>query len=194
MAKNGLSKITMHWSVDKGVMNTSAAKHYHFSTDKNGKQHSGNLRPEANANTSDGNYVAHCRGFNTGNIGMAVLGMHGAEEKKTAGQYKLNQNQVEAFCEQVADIADIYDIPVSQKTIFTHAEVQSVHGVRQNGKWDIMWLPELGFCSAKEGGDYLRAKISEYKNKAIMTPMPLIAVKKRGWFYKLLNFLMSLEK
>jgi hypothetical protein len=54
-----------------------------------------------------------------------------------------------------------YGIPVSPKTVLTHAEVQANLGITQRGKWDIARLPwDSRFDIPRECGDQMRAMVS----------------------------------
>lgn len=158
MARNGLSKICMHWPAGTYEVSALDMKHYHSITDGDGQQHMGNHLPEANApkNIKAGRpYAAHVRRFNSGCIGMACSGMAGATEKNP-GPYPIKADQLQAFASHVADMADNYAIPIDRHHVFMHSEVQPRFGVRQNGKWDINWLPGHGLKQSWEAGDIVR--------------------------------------
>ncbi len=142
--QKGLWRIVMHWSAGLGWVTKSDAKHYHTITSVDGKTVLTN-KPEINRDTSDGNYCAHTRALNTGSIGMAMAGMMNAEPHDPVGtsDYPLTAVQLDRFCEEVADMADTYGIPITLWTVLTHAEVQPTLGVRQRNKWDITWLPGM---------------------------------------------------
>ena len=68
--------------------------------------------------------------------------MLGAREAPfDAGSQRINEAQIEALAQLVANLCRRYGIPVTRATVLTHAEVQPTLGVRQRGKWDITWLP-----------------------------------------------------
>ena len=50
--------IIIHWTGGSHSFNASDARHYHFGIDGDGAVHEGNLKPEANLDCTDGNYVA----------------------------------------------------------------------------------------------------------------------------------------
>jgi hypothetical protein len=56
-----------------------------------------------------------------------------------------------------------YKIPVTPRTVLSHAEVQPTLGIKQNGKWDFT---ELSFRPSLKGhkacGDYMRSRVSAY--------------------------------
>lgn len=157
----GLTRIHLHWTA--GGYNPSALdlSHYHAVIDGNGKEHAGNRPPEANINTSDGDYVAHTLNANRGAIGIAICAMAGAQESPfNWGLAPIKPIQIAALCSLAARLAIRYDIAVTRKTVLTHAEVQPTLAIPQRGKWDIAVLPGM----AKPGdpvavGDKLRAMI-----------------------------------
>jgi hypothetical protein len=54
-----------------------------------------------------------------------------------------------------------YDIPVTPKTVLSHAEVQNNLGIKQRGKWDISRLAvDPSMNGAKACGDLLRASVA----------------------------------
>jgi len=133
-----MDRIIMHWSAGGHAVSALDREHYHFIVDGGGRVHSGNKKPEANADTSDGNYVTEV--------------------------------QLTAFINLVSELADTYDIPVTRRTILSHAEVQPTLGIKQNGKWDFTWvvgMPAPG--DPVEVGDMLRDLISKSLG---IEPMP----------------------
>jgi len=161
MAK--LSRIHWHWTAGTNSVSSLDKEHYHFIIDGDGIVHNGNLKPEANQSTSDGSYMAHTRGANTGAIGIGLAGMAGAVERPfNAGKYPLNQKQIAALVELSADLAETYGIPVTRKTMLMHSEVQRTLGIKQRGKWDMNWLPGMSApADAIQVGDGLRKLVAE---------------------------------
>lgn len=142
---NKLKRIILHWTAGSNNVSDTDKDHYHFIIDGNGKVHHGDLPPEANISTKDADgYMAHTLRANTGAIGVAVAGMAGARERPfNSGPYPLTERQMNAMYKFVADLADEYNIPVKMDTVLTHAEVEPTLGIKQRGKWDIMWLPGM---------------------------------------------------
>ena len=167
-----MKRIIIHWTGGGNTFNDSDAKHYHFGIDGTGKVHEGNLKPEANLDCTDGNYAAHTRRCNTGAIGVALCGMHGAVERPlSVGDHPITKAQIRSLIELCADLCEIYDIPVTRRTVLTHAEVQPTLGIKQRGKWDITWLP--GWESTGHAvtiGDGLRKQISAAMTKPVKPP------------------------
>lgn len=164
-----LKRIHLHWTAGGNRPSALDLEHYHFVVDGDGKEHAGKLPPEANISTSDGSYVAHTLGANTGAIGISMCGMAGAQELPfSPGSAPLKPVQVDAFCRLAARLALQYKIPCRPDTILTHAEVERTLGVRQKGKWDIRWLPGMeGPGDALEVGDVLRRRIRMVMEKRL---------------------------
>jgi hypothetical protein len=59
------------------------------------------------------------------------------ENPFAAGKFPLTRAQWNKMVEVVAELAKSYGIPVTSKTILTHAEVQPNLGIKQKQKWDI---------------------------------------------------------
>ena len=158
----------MHWAVTGYKATETSRKHYHSITEGDGVQVMGYLPPEANMDT-DTPYVAHVLRFNTGNIGMAMAAMSGAKERPfKSGNFPITKHQLDAFVHHVAAMAAEYNIPITRDTVFTHAEVEGQFGVKQRGKWDIMWLPGMKRpSSAVDVGDTLREMIAEAMYKGV---------------------------
>lgn len=92
----------------------------------------------------NGAYAAHTRGANSYAIGIAVDAMADAQERPfRSGRYPITKKQIDALVALSADLGRKYKIPVTPETMLSHAEVQQTLGIRQNAKWDIMWLPGM---------------------------------------------------
>lgn len=166
-----LKRIIMHWSAGAHSANSSDRKHYHEIVEGDGSRVKGDLLPEANNSTADGNYAAHTRRLNTGSIGLSMASMAGAKEKPfDAGKFPITKVQLKAFVTMVAEYADTYDIAITRETVLTHAEVEPTLGVTQSGKWDITWLPGMKKPGAAIAtGDRLRKMISDVRKSAFGT-------------------------
>lgn len=165
-----MKRIIMHWTGGSNNVSATDKEHYHEIAAGDGTRHLGKLRPEANTSTKDGVYAAHTRNLNAGSIGLAMAGMFGAQENPfSAGQHPITKEQLDAFCDMVADYAETYGIPITPQTVLTHAEVQGTLGVKQRGKWDINWLPGMSKpISPRAAGDALRQRIK----MAMQAPEP----------------------
>jgi len=155
-----LKRIIMHWTAGGAWASEIDKQHYHEIVQGDGSRVRGNLLPEANESTAGGHYAAHTRACNTGSIGLAMAGMMGAEERPFKMGAGLTKPQVDAFCQMVAEYALTYSIPITRRTVLTHAEVQPTLGIWQRGKWDITWLPGMKAPDDPvEVGDALRERI-----------------------------------
>lgn len=153
-----LKRIIIHWSAGTYTVSHIDKEHYHFIVDKDGKVHSGDLKPEDNLSISDGIYAAHTRGANAGAIGVAVAAMADARGPGALGKYPITKAQFDGLIREVKRLAKKYGIPVTRSTVLSHAEVQETLGIKQNGKIDISFgvpgKPELK--TARAVGDYIR--------------------------------------
>lgn len=141
---SGLHRIHLHWTAGAYGDIALERRHYHLIILEDGKTVMGDLMPEANADTSDGQYVAHTRQANSGSIGVALDAMGGAVERPfDTGPYPITEIQLKKMAEEVADLCETYDIPVTKWSVLTHAEIQPTLGIRQRWKWDITWIPGM---------------------------------------------------
>ncbi|NDW00049.1 N-acetylmuramoyl-L-alanine amidase [Salipiger sp. PrR002] len=159
---SGLHRIHLHWTAGASGVIELERQHYHLLIGQDARAYAGALKPEANADCTDGVYAAHTRAMNTGAIGVALDAMAGALETPFhPGPYPVTPEQVALLADEVADLCLTYDIPVTPFSVLTHAEVQPTLGVWQRRKWDITWLPGMKAPGKpREVGDSLRARIS----------------------------------
>lgn len=158
-----MKRVIMHWTA--GTYNVSALdkEHYHFIVSGDGVVVPGKWPVSANENPVKGKYAAHTLNCNTGSIGISMACMAGAEENKTNGKYPMTDVQFEAMCERVATLCFNYHIPITPKTVLSHAEVQTNLGIKQRGKWDFTVLPfKPKLKGAKVCGDYARERVLFY--------------------------------
>lgn len=156
--------IVAHWTVGKYKANATDRQHYHFIVEGDGNIVAGTHVPEDNENVHDGNYAAHTQGMNTGFIGISMASMLGAVENPfESGQYPFKPVQWTAMCQYIAKLSKQYKFKISPTTCMTHAEVQPVMGIKQNGKWDITRIPfRPDIVGWKACGNFLRAEVSKY--------------------------------
>ena len=161
-----MNRIIIHWTAGGNRANATDKRHYHIIVEGDGNIAYGNHSFSANDPIRHPNdsstYAAHTRGANTKAIGIAMAGMRGAKERPfDHGPSPITKVQVEALVAEVARLCRANGIPVTRETVLTHAEVQSTLGIKQNNKWDVMWLP--GMASAGDAhkiGDHLRERIA----------------------------------
>ncbi len=159
-----MKRIVAHWTVGTYKANSTDRQHYHFIVQGDSTVVDGVHRPEDNENVNDGNYAAHVQGMNAGSIGISMASMKGAVENPfESGQYPFKESQFETMCAYIAKLCKQYKIKVTPQTVLTHAEVQPVLGVKQNGKWDITRIPfKPEIKGWKACGDYMRQRIQAY--------------------------------
>ena len=105
--------------------------------------HHGEYPIDANDSTADGEYAAHVRGWNTNTIGLAVCCMAGAKERPfDPGRYPIKRIQWDTLAELAAVLCKHYGIPITEKTVLMHSEVEQNIGIPQRGKWDINVVPD----------------------------------------------------
>lgn len=157
-----LKRVIAHWAVTRYKSNSISAQHYHKIYEGDGTEVNGVFRPEANITCRPGLYAAHTKGCNTGSIGVSCAAMLGAQSVLNVGPYPITPKQFQAMCEGIARQCFKYGIPVTPKTVLSHAEVETVLGVKQRGKWDIAVLPFLGLKTAKACGDEMRKRVAAH--------------------------------
>lgn len=157
-----MKRIILHWTAGADGVIADESRHYHFIVGRDGSIISGTHPVSANVPPlRDGHYAAHTLNCNSYSIGVSLDAMAGAVERPfSAGRYPITERQVEAMAGLVASLCRTYSIPVTRRTVLTHAEVQPTLKIAQRGKWDITWLPGM----TKPGdpvavGDVLRARI-----------------------------------
>lgn len=153
-----MKRIIVHWTAGTNKAGSTDIEHYHLLVQGDGSVVPGKYPISANERLRGSAYAQHTRGTNEGSIGVSMCGMYGAVEQPfKAGKYPINKKQWDRMILLVADLARKYKIPVTPKTILTHAEVQANLGIAQKQKWDITRLPwDSSRKGAKVIGDYLR--------------------------------------
>jgi hypothetical protein len=119
----------------------------------------------------NGAYAAHTKGANSWAIGISIDAMAGAVERPfNHGKYPITQKQVDALVNLSRELGAKYGIPVTPETMLSHAEVQGTLGIKQNNKWDIMWLPGMAIPGDPVAvGNKLRAMV---KSPPLTRPAP----------------------
>lgn len=162
-----MKRIIIHWTAGTYKFDNLDKKSYHFTIDGDGVVHAGNYTPEANENIADGQYARHTKGTNLGSIGVSVAAMGGATQSPLSfGRWPIKKVQWDALVKKVAELAKKYKIPVTPKTVLSHAEVQGTLGIKQNGKWDISYLPfDRSVNGATAVGNLFRAQVAAALSK-----------------------------
>ncbi|WFU89459.1 N-acetylmuramoyl-L-alanine amidase [Rhizobium sp. CC1099] len=158
-----MSRVILHWSAGAHKCSELDKEHYHIIVEGDGNVVRGDHTISDNVTSADGDYAAHTRNCNTGSIGVSMACMAGAIESPfNPGKFPMTETQWNRAIEVIAHLAAFYHIPVTDKTILSHAEVQRNLGIQQNGKWDVARLPfDPKTVGAKDCGDKLRAKVLE---------------------------------
>jgi len=169
-----MKRIIMHWSAGSHTASNLDMEHYHFIVQGDGSVVVGKYTVADNESASDGKYAAHTKDCNTGSIGIAMAAMAGAVESPFhAGAFPITPVQLEAFTKLAARLARDYNIPITPTTILSHAEVQPTLGIKQNGKWDIAWLPGMAKpADPVTVGGALRSMIFDAQKPAPMVAPP----------------------
>ena len=157
-----MKRIIAHWTAGGYVATGLDKKHYHCITQGDGTEVFGDLPVSANAYPIKGKYAAHTLNCNTDSIGVSMACMRGAAESPlNYGPSPMKRVQWDAFVGRVAKWCIKYEIPVTPKTVLSHAEVQHTLGKKQRGKWDFTVLPPFPeLKGAKACGDKLRADVA----------------------------------
>lgn len=156
-----MKRIILHWTGGNNTAGMIDRNAYHYIITGSAEVVEGEFSVDDNIDISDRYYAAHTKDLNTGSIGVSLAGMHGATEHPfQTGDYPINKRQVEAMVVLVAQLCRTHNIPVTGRTVLTHAEVERVLKVRQRPKWDITWLPGMTRPGdAVLVGDALRERI-----------------------------------
>lgn len=204
-----MNRIVGHHSAGGYSVSAADRAHYHRIVDGDGKAHSGDHPISANApgrSLLSGRYAAHTRGLNTGSIGVAMAAMKDATwSAPRSCPFFPKAVQISAFVREIADLALEFSIPVTRKTILTHAEVEVTLGVDQVGKWDYDYdvFQKVDSRDPVVIGDILRdavsAEIQRLGGKSIPTAASPRRTLRRGHtgadvreLQELLNYHLSL--
>lgn len=169
--------IVLHWTVGRNKANSTDLAHYHFVVEGDGNILAGNHTILDNESTGDGDYAAHCLGFNTKTIGISMCGMIGSKESPfQPGPEPIKAAQFEMAARLAAKMCAQYGIQPTRTTVLSHAEVQPNLGIKQRGKWDVTRLPwNPNIVGARACGDLFRDMVLSFMNAA-EPPASLIKV------------------
>ncbi|MET3648017.1 peptidoglycan recognition protein family protein [Phyllobacterium ifriqiyense] len=162
MPKVSMLRIICHWTAGGHKASEFDREHYHLLIEDDGRLIRGIPSIADNVNIADGKYAAHTKGCNTGSIGISLCCMAGAVESPfSSGKAPMTRAQWDALVNAVAELCRQYKIPVTSKTVLSHAEVQANLGIPQRQKWDIARLSfDPSVKGAKACGDKLRAEVT----------------------------------
>ena len=163
LPKATIQRVILHWTAGAGSPSSEDLRHYHVLWGSDGQAYRG--VPTIDKNDASGirtGYAAHTLNCNTGSIGGSLCGMRGAVESPfSPGPSPLTRVQWDRMIPGVAQMCLRYGVPVTDRTVLTHAEVQANLGIQQRGKWDIARLPfDLSVVGARAVGDLLRRQVA----------------------------------
>lgn len=185
-----MQRIVAHHTAGGLTPSAFDKRHYHRLIDGAGKVHDGLHPISANApgkRLLPNLYAAHTRGLNTGSIGVSMAAMANAEwrDPKSCRAFP-TLVQAEAMIAEIARLCREYSIPVTRRTVLSHAEVQATLGIAQAGKWDFDYDP-FGVLESRDPlviGDMLRERIAaalgDDEPQAPRGPMQVIRRGSRG--------------
>lgn len=162
MPPGRLERIIVHWIAGQHRASALDRSHYHILIESDGALVRGDCSISANGIGGTGQRASHTLNCNTGSIGVSLCCMAGAKEQPfEPGKAPITVEQWVKLPQVVADLCRRYDIPVSPKTVLSHAEVQNNLGIKQRGKWDISRLAfDPSVKGAKACGDLLRSAVA----------------------------------
>lgn len=160
--KASFRRIHAHWTAGNHKSSADDRTHYHFVVDGDGKFWQGVKLPSMNSLTNkSGSWAYHTLSANTGALSISVACMGGAIERPfNSGRFPMTKVQWDKMILAIADLCEAYNIPVTDKTVLSHAEVQPNLGIKQRGKWDFTRLSfDPSVVGAKACGDKMRREV-----------------------------------
>lgn len=153
-------RLILHWTAGAYGASANDKAHYHFLADGSGKPVRGDWDVSDNHYTGDGRYAAHTYSLNTRSIGLSACCMAGAVEGGNHGSYPMTEGIYKDMIRMAADLCEHYGLdPDNRRQVLTHAEVTSVYGKDQGGKWDIAELSFARGLSSRDVFAKIRADI-----------------------------------
>lgn len=153
-----MKRIIVHWTAGTHDASENDRAHYHVLIEADGKLVRGIPPISGNAKNQVGERAHHTLNSNTESIGVSLCCMGNAIESPfDAGKWPMTRVQWAQLSLILADLCREYGIKVTNKTVLSHAEVQTNLGIKQRGKWDIARLAfEPSIKGAKACGDLMR--------------------------------------
>jgi hypothetical protein len=158
-----MKRIIVHWTAGGHEATEFDRGHYHILINADGALVRGIPPISGNSESKPkGRKASHTLNCNTGSIGVSLCCMGGAVESPfNAGRWPMTRAQWDTLMPVLADLCDRYGIPVTPRTVLSHAEVQVNLGIKQRGKWDIARLAfDPTVVGAKACGDIFRKRTS----------------------------------
>lgn len=139
-----LERVICHWSAGAYKASGLDKTHYHLIVEGDGNLVRGVHPISANGIGATGSRASHTLNCNTGSIGVSLACMAGAVERPfNPGRSPMTPTQWATLPRVVADLCRRYGIPVTERTVLSHAEVEPTLKIRQRGKWDFTWRPGM---------------------------------------------------
>ncbi|QPB21760.1 peptidoglycan recognition family protein [Rhizobium sp. 007] len=157
-----MERVICHWTAGGHNATNFDREHYHILIEADGNVVRGRPSIALNESPAKKGYAAHTLNCNSGSIGVSLCCMALATEAPfNPGKSPMTKAQWDKLASVVADLCHAYGIPVTPRTVLSHAEVQGNLGIKQRGKWDftrLAFAPEVK--GAKACGDLLRAAVA----------------------------------
>lgn len=171
-----MRRVIVHWTAGGHRASDFDRRAYHVLVEGDGKVIRGIPSIAANSGSLKSGYAAHTLNCNADSIGVSLCCMAGAIEVPfSAGTAPMTRAQFERCAEVVAELCRAYGIPVSPRTVLTHAEVQGTLGIQQRAKWDYTRLAfDPAIVGATAIGDLLRQRVAAAMGMPVpvVTPLP----------------------
>jgi hypothetical protein len=163
-----IKRVHLHWTAGGHRASETDKDHYHVLVEHDGNVLKGNCDISANsAINPSGQKAHHTLNANTGAAAVSMCCMAGANQAPLSlGKFPLTKEQWDKAAVVVAELCYHYKVPVTSKTVLSHAEVQKNLGITQRGKWDVAILPwDRSLDTSWECGDQFRKQVQEHLNK-----------------------------
>jgi hypothetical protein len=160
-----VQRIHLHWTAGQHNPSENDKDHYHILIAGDGRVVKGNCDIAANSTTSPrGKKAHHTLNANTGALAVSMACMMEARERPfDAGPYPLTKAQWEKAAIVTAELCRRYKVPVTARTVLSHAEVQANLSITQRGKWDVAVLPfDRAYDSARACGNLFRKMVQDH--------------------------------
>ncbi|WP_428412306.1 peptidoglycan recognition protein family protein [Pararhizobium sp.] len=162
-----MQRVICHWTAGHHKASEDDKAHYHILIEDDGDVIRGKPTIDLNAAPAKKGYAAHTLNCNTGSIGVSLCCMALATESPfNPGKAPMTKAQWDKLAVVVADLCRFYGIPVTPKTVLSHAEVQGTLGITQRGKWDFT---RLAFAPEVQGREGVRRSAADCRRQAVVT-------------------------
>lgn len=173
-----MNRITWHHTGGGYTPSAKDLSCYHRLIDGDGNVHDGDHEIEDNApgrKLAAGEYAAHTRNLNSGNIGLSVCSMAAGQwDKPRASRAFPRPTQIDVLIRETALLCRQYGIVPSRQHTLSHAEVEPTLGVKQKQKWDFDYqIRDVDSRDPIAIGDELRQELElQLRGHKITPPEP----------------------